>query len=108
MSTKVMTDDNYQKLIQDSDHLIVDVWADWCGPCKRTTPVFVDMAENSEKNNVVFAKLDAENQRGAASQLKITSLPTFLIFENGDLKKKWSGANVDRLRKEIKSVLKDD
>lgn len=104
---KIMTDDNFNELINSSDQLIIDVWADWCGPCKRTTPVFVEMAKESSKNGLIFAKLDADNNRDAAGSLKITSLPSFLIFEEGDLKKKWAGADVGRLRKEIKNLIED-
>jgi thioredoxin len=107
MSVEIMTDANYQSLISGSKKLIIDVWADWCGPCKRTTPVFEEMAGNSPNDQVVFAKLDADNQRAAASSMKITSLPTFVIFQGGNLTKKWSGADVPRLRKEIDALIKD-
>ena len=107
MSVEIMTDDNYQDLISNSPKLVVDVWAEWCGPCKRTTPVFEDMASENSNGSVVFAKLDADNNRNAASDLKVTSLPTFVVFEEGSMKKKWSGADVGRLRKEISAVTKD-
>lgn len=102
----VMTDENYKELISSSEKLIIDVWAAWCGPCKRTTPVFEDMASKTSNPAVKFAKLDADNQRNAASELRITSLPTFVIFEKGQIKKRWSGADVPRLRKEITELVK--
>ena len=107
MSVQVMTDSNYNELINESKKLIIDVWADWCGPCKRTTPVFEDMAGRSNNDQVIFAKLDADSHRNAAGELRITSLPTFVIFESGQIKKKWSGADVPRLRKEIEILVKD-
>jgi len=107
MSVQIMTDANYQSLISESEKLIIDIWAEWCGPCRRTTPVFEDMAGKSPNGKVVFAKLDADNAREAASTLKVTSLPTFVVFEGGAMSKKWSGADVGRLRKEIDSLVKD-
>lgn len=105
MSTEIMTNDNYKELVAKSPKLIVDVWADWCGPCKRTTPVFEDMATKTE--GVVFAKLDADNNTTAAGEFKVMSLPTFLVFKDGQLAKKWAGADVGRLRKEIKNLADD-
>jgi len=107
MTVQIMTDENYQSLINDSATLIIDVWAEWCGPCKRSTPVFEELATKSSNDEVVFAKLDADNNRQAASELKVTSLPTFAIFSGGNLKKRWSGADIGRLRKEIDSELKN-
>ena len=105
MTVETMTDDNFMQLIQESKKLVIDVWAKWCGPCKKTTPVFNDMAEKSTDNSLVFAELDADNQRTAASQLKISGLPTFLVFENGSMSRRWTGGDVGRLRKEISNVM---
>ena len=101
----VMEDNNYKNLIASNEYVVVDVWAVWCGPCKRTTPVFEDMADQNPNKRVLFAKLDADNNIGASAEFRITSLPSFLIFQNGQLVKKWAGGDVSRLRKEITAVV---
>ncbi len=98
---KVMTNDNFQQLVSGAKILAVDVWAEWCGPCKRSTPVFEELAEQLSNENYIFAELDAQNNTVAAGAFKVMSLPTFLIFKDGKLHKKWSGAHIDRLRKEL-------
>jgi thioredoxin 1 len=102
-----MTNENYKDLVASSPKLIIDTWAEWCGPCKRTTPVFEEMAEKYANKNIVFATLDADNNTTAAGEFKVMSLPTFIIFKNGQLTKKWAGADVGRLRKEITSLVDD-
>lgn len=101
-----LTDDNIDGIITSSDTLIIDVWAEWCGPCKRSTPVFEQMAEKLGSSSYIFAKLDAQNQMGAAKKLGVMNLPTFAIFKQGEMFKKWAGADIDRLRKEIEAVTK--
>lgn len=101
MSVSILTDSNYQQMIADSKKLLVDCWAEWCAPCRRSTPVFVELSEKYGNENIVFAKLDTAINQDAAGAFKILSLPTFLEFENGELKHRWTGADIDRLRKEI-------
>ena len=101
-----LTNDNIDGIIESTDTLIIDVWAEWCGPCKMSTPIFMQIAEKlgSEKN--VFAKLDAQNQMGAAQKVGVMNLPTFAVYKKGELIKKWAGADIDRLRREIDAVTK--
>ena len=100
-----MTDSNYQELVAKSPKLAVDVWADWCGPCKRSTPIFEQMAEHMG-DKISFVKLDAQNQRVAGGAFKVMNLPTFLLFKDGQLVKKWAGADIGRLRKELEEFYK--
>ncbi|MCY3410039.1 MAG: thioredoxin family protein [Candidatus Heimdallarchaeota archaeon] len=103
--TVELTDDNFDEYVEKSELLLIDVWAEWCGPCKRSTPVFEKLADKHGDDTKIFAKLDAQNQMNAAKKLKVMSLPTFAIFKNGKLIKKWAGADIGRLRKEIDSVV---
>lgn len=106
MVTVDMTDANYKEMIANNHLVIVDSWAEWCAPCRRSTPVFVEMSDKMATDDLVFAKLDTQNNQDAASTFKILSLPTFLIFKDGDLVNRWTGADIGRLRKEI-SAIKD-
>lgn len=101
-----ITNDNIDLVVGSSELLFIDVWAEWCGPCKRSTPVFEEIAEEFGNERTVFAKLDAQNNQSAGTKLKVMSLPTFVVFHKGQLVKKWTGADIGRLRKEIDEALK--
>ncbi|MHA2091548.1 MAG: thioredoxin family protein [Candidatus Kariarchaeaceae archaeon] len=101
MPTIDMTDQNYQELISGNETVVIDSWATWCAPCRKSTPVFVELSEKYASDKFVFAKLDTQHNQEAAMAFKILSLPTFLVFQNGQLKNRWVGADIERLRKEI-------
>ena len=69
--------------------LLVDVWADWCGPCKRFSPIYEDASTRHE--DVVFAKVDTEDARDLAGALEIQSIPTIMGFKDGKLVFRQSG-----------------
>ena len=102
--TVVMTDSNFQELISGSNTLVVDCWATWCAPCRKSTPVFEEMSDKIATDELVFAKLDTQNNQDAAGAFKIMSLPTFLVFQEGKLVNRWVGADIGRLRKEITAL----
>ena len=68
---------------------------------------FEDLAKNYGNSRIIFAKLDGNTYRNAAKALKVMSFPTFVIFKNGKLTRKWSGADVNRMRREIEVTVKN-
>lgn len=102
-----LNSDNFDSVVASSKLLFVDVWADWCGPCKQSTPVFKELASKLQTDEHVFGTLDAQTYMDAANKIGVMSLPTFAIFKEGELKKKWVGADIGRLRKEILTAVKD-
>ena len=104
MVTVEMTDANYKEMIANNHLVVVDSWAEWCAPCRRSTPVFVEMSDKMANEKLIFAKLDTQNNQDAASAFKILSLPTFLVFRDGNLVNRWTGADIGRLRKEISAL----
>jgi thioredoxin 1 len=106
MATIDMTDENYQQLISESKTIVVDAWAEWCGPCRRSSPVFVELSDKLGSDELTFAKLDTQHNQEAANSFRILSLPTFLVFKDGELKNRWTGADISRLRKEITALTK--
>ena len=74
-----LTDSNFAEVIDNNDLVIVDFWAEWCGPCKNFAPVFSDAAEKNQ--DIVFAKVDTEQAQGLAQQFQIRSIPTLMVFK---------------------------
>ena len=83
MATKELTELTIEQAIKDNDIVLVDFWAEWCGPCKRFGPVFEASSEANPE--VLHAKVDTEAEQGLAGDLGITSIPTLMAFREGIL-----------------------
>ncbi|MGO1449871.1 MAG: thioredoxin family protein, partial [Brevibacterium aurantiacum] len=81
MSTIEITKDNFESTITDSSILLLDFWADWCGPCKQFAPVYEEASE--QNSDVVFGKVDTEAQQELAGLFAISSIPTLVAFREG-------------------------
>jgi len=73
-----LTKENFEEVITSNDMVVVDFWADWCGPCKSFGPVFEKVSEDHP--DVVFAKVDTQNEQEIVSWFNIRSIPTVMIF----------------------------
>ena len=80
MATLELTKDSFESTIVDNDMVLVDFWADWCGPCKMFAPVYETVS--ADHPDVVFAKVDTEAQQELAAYFNIRSIPTLMIFRN--------------------------
>jgi len=78
MATIQLTKETFEQTIVDNDMVLVDFWADWCGPCKMFAPVYEKVSE--QYPDAVFAKVDTEAQPELAQYFGIRSIPTLMIF----------------------------
>ncbi|OFT89264.1 thioredoxin [Corynebacterium sp. HMSC28B08] len=89
MATIEVTGENFQDTVSQDGIVLLDFWADWCGPCKRFSPIFEDA---SEKNpDAVFGKIDTEANQELSAALQIQSIPTLMVFRDGILLARESG-----------------
>ena len=75
-----ITKDNFQEVVNNNDIVLLDFWAEWCGPCKFFKPIFEAAAEKYP--NIVFGKIDTEAEQELAGMFQIRSIPTLMVFRD--------------------------
>ncbi len=80
MAVVELTQENFESTVADNAFVVVDFWAPWCGPCRTFAPVFEKVSEDHE--DVVFAKVNTEDEQQIAAHFQIRSIPTLMIFRD--------------------------
>ena len=85
-----ITEMNFQELLNGDKPLVVDFWAEWCGPCKMIAPIVDELAEAYE-DQVFIGKVNVEENEELSAEYGIRYIPTLLFFKNGELIDRHSG-----------------
>ena len=83
--------EKFNELIQSTELVLVDFYAEWCGPCKIMKPRILDVAERMG-DNVKVVQIDVDKEKELATRFRISSVPTFIIFKNG--KQQWRQSGI--------------
>lgn len=90
-SVSEVSDSNFQAEVIESDRpVLVDFWAPWCGPCRMVAPVLEEMA--GERQDLKVVKLNVDDNQQTAATYEVLSIPTMILFRNGQIAKKVVGA----------------
>ena len=85
----IVTDDNFEEVVKSNGLVLVDFWAEWCGPCKKVSPI---LDEISEEHGILVGKLNIDENPVKPAEYSVSSIPTMVLFEDGVVIKTIIGA----------------
>ena len=86
-----ITDSNFNEIVTKNDVVLVDFWAEWCGPCRMIAPMIEELA-NEYDGKAVIGKLDVDNNQESSIKFGVRSIPTLLVFKDGEMVDRHVGA----------------
>ncbi len=100
-----VTDSNFQaEVLESTEAVLVDFWAPWCGPCRVIAPSLEEI--NEERDDIRVVKLNVDDNQATAAKYNVMSIPTLIVFKNGEVAKQIVGAlPKNRLVQELEPAL---
>ena len=86
-----ITDSNFNDIVSKNKTVLIDFWAEWCGPCRMIAPMIEELAGEYE-GKAIIGKLDVDNNQESSVKFGVRSIPTLLVFKNGELVDRHVGA----------------
>lgn len=105
MTTVALDEKTFGDTVQSNDMVLIDFWAEWCGPCRMFAPVYEKVSE--EFPDVVFAKVDTESEQGLGAAFSITSIPTLMAIREGVVLFSQAGALPEPELRKLVTALQD-
>ncbi|MBQ8303929.1 MAG: thioredoxin [Clostridia bacterium] len=102
MSALVVTKDNFSDILKSEKPVLLDFYADWCGPCKMVSPIVDEIAE--ENPQYLVGKINVDNEPELANEFGVMSIPTLVVIKNGEIVNQSAGA---RPKHSILAMLED-
>ncbi|MDR0733834.1 MAG: thioredoxin [Dysgonamonadaceae bacterium] len=100
-----ITSDNFRELVKSDKPLVVDFWAEWCGPCRMIGPIVEDLAQEYDGRAVV-GKINVDEEEELTSEFEVRTVPTVLFFKNGEVVDRHVGAaSKSLLEDKLKKIL---
>lgn len=92
MNEVILTDANFEaEALQSATPVFVDFWAPWCGPCQMMNPIIEELSQTYDPAKIKMAKLNVDDNTVTAGKYQVLSIPTFLVFKNGQVADKLVG-----------------
>lgn len=100
-----ITTDNLQSFIDSGKPVVIDFWAEWCGPCRMVAPIIAELAEKY-KDSAIIGKCDVEDNNDLAIKYSVRNIPTIVFLKDGELAEKHVGmATLEKLEEKLKSIM---
>lgn len=107
MAELIITTDNFEQEVLKSDvPVLVDFWAPWCGPCRVLGPIVDEIAQETDVSKAKIGKLNVDDNGPVAQQYNVMSIPTIILFKDGEVQKQFVGVqDKEVLLKELSSLM---
>jgi thioredoxin 1 len=102
---EITSDKQFNSVISQTPLVVIDFYAEWCGPCKQIAPNFTALSNQKECSSIKFFKLNIDTVPEIAQLCKVKSIPTFISFKNGKMNNMVGGANIDNIVNMVKQLL---
>jgi len=104
--SEILNDTNFDQFIKDHENVMIDFFAEWCGPCKMLGPIIDEIAEEYKDKSVKIVKLNVEESPQTAQKFGVMSIPTSIYFKNGEVKETGVGLMPkDQIKEKIDNLI---